>query len=271
MGEFFHYYTAENPCENAFLAFSIQHIFFLLLVALYVLVMVRSLKNCTAEGVHRREKLIITLFVLGEWFYYGWNILTSPNPPYMEIIPLHLCSICVYVSAVAIFLDNEKLRRFMAVVNTLGACIALVYPATVDAMFPVISYRVTYFFLAHGTILLLGILQIQRFGCLNILDMKFNAPLIAVFAALAFFTNLRLHTDYLFLGAPPTLGIVRAVYDVVGVRLLLPVAIVSLVTLMAGAILLINGIVHLTRQRRSEWEKLRLSNDKEQLHERDSR
>lgn len=255
MGQFFHYYTATNPCGNAFRAFSIQHIFYLLIVVLYIIVMVRSLKNAAPEAVHRREKLIISLFVLGEWFYYGWNILTSPNPPYMEIIPLHLCSICVYVLAVAIFLDNEKLRRFMAVINTLGACIAMIYPATVDAMFPTISYRVTYFFLSHGTILFLGIMQIRRFGYLNLGDMRFNALLLTIFATLAFGVNLWLHTDYLFLGTPPTLGIARAVYDLVGIRLFLPVSIVILMVLGTVALLLINGILYLMRQGSGRWAR----------------
>ena len=210
--------------------------------------MVRSLKNAAPEAVHRREKLIISLFVLGEWFYYGWNILTSPNPPYMEIIPLHLCSICVYVSAVAIFLDNEKLRRFMAVINTLGACIAMIYPATVDAMFPTISYRMTYFFLSHGTIFFLGIMQIRRFGYLNLGDMKFNALLLTIFTTLAFGVNMWLHTDYLFLGTPPTLGIIRLVYDAVGIRLFLPVSILMLAALGTMALLLINGVLYLMSQ-----------------------
>lgn len=39
----------------------------------------------------------------------------NPNPAYTEIIPLHLCSIGAFITAAAVFFDNEKLRRFAAV------------------------------------------------------------------------------------------------------------------------------------------------------------
>ncbi len=249
MRQFFYFYTMEDAYAKPFPMFSIQHLLILILVGFCIYNGFRYMKGRTPEEIHAAEKRIITIFVLEEWFYYLWNILFCPNPPYTEIIPLHLCSTCIYISAIAIFLDKERLRRYMAVTNIIGALIALCYPATVGEMYPILSYRVIYFFISHGTILFLGILQIQRFGRLRYGDMKFNIAVLAVLATLAFCTNLLLHTDYMFIGVPPTIGIIGAIYQVVGIYLYLPVAILILGLLEMAVMGLINGILDVAQNR----------------------
>lgn len=224
--DFLHYYSIDNPSIQPFQMFSIHHLIFLFTVVLIIGLGLYSLKNCQKKKLYLIEKIIATSLIIGEQLYTIWIMFVCPYPIYTEILPLHLCSICFYLSAVAIFLDNEKLRKFIAVNGLFGGIIAMCYPANISGIFPTLSYRVIYFYISHTMIVFISLLQLKQITCLKIKDVRFHMTLISIFLTLAIFINYFLHTNYLFVGFPSTIGFIQIVYNIVGLWLYLPTAIV---------------------------------------------
>lgn len=224
--EFLRYYSINNPSIQPFQMFSIYHLIFLFIVVLIIGFGLYSLKDCQKKKLHFIEKIIVTSLIIGEQLYTIWIMFVCPYPIYTEILPLHLCSICFYLSATAIFLDNEKLRKFIAVNGLFGGIIAMCYPTNISGIFPTFSYRVIYFYISHTIIVFISLLQLKQITCLKIKDVRFHMTLISIFLTLAMFTNYFLHTNYLFVGFPSTIGLIQMVYNVVGFWLYLPTTII---------------------------------------------
>ncbi|MEE0515647.1 MAG: YwaF family protein [Emergencia sp.] len=248
MNQFFHHYTMHMPHPAPFEFFSPIHFVGLIFTAIFVTAGLKIFQSRTQTWRDKAERYAAALFLSTEFFYYGWTLVMNPNPAYTEIIPLHLCSIGAFITAAAVFFDNEKLRRFAAVTDILAALIALAYPATVSGIFPNLSYRVCYFFFSHSMLLFMGILQLQRYKRLSFGDMKSNSIMLAVIAVLAFFVNLRFGTDYLFIGMPPTLSFVRIIYEMIPLWLHPVVAVIVLCLIETAAIALLNGLMSLSEK-----------------------
>ena len=129
--DFFGYYTIDDPAKHPFMMFSTTHLLFIILIICCIYLGLKISKDYPEEKIKKIEKIVSASLIFGEFIYYIWNIFKCPYPIFTEILPLHLCSICIWTSFLAFWLDNEKLRHFIAVNNMLGALIALCYPATV--------------------------------------------------------------------------------------------------------------------------------------------
>lgn len=223
--DFFGYYTIDNPAKHPFMMFSTTHLLFIILIICCLYLGLKVSKDYPEEKIKKIEKIVSASLIFGEFIYYIWNIFKCPYPIFTEILPLHLCSICIWTSFLAFWMDNEKLRHFIAVNNMLGALIALCYPATVASINQTFSYRVIYFFISHGTITFMGVMQLRQLKSLSFQDLKFNIPLLAFLTTIAMGVNYFLHSDYLFVGFPSSIPIIQMIYNFVGILFYLPVAI----------------------------------------------
>lgn len=239
---FFHYFTTQNPAKHPITMFSIEHILFLIIFMSIITLGLSQLKKCNIKQIHYVEKILSSLLVTGELIYIIWAYYECPYPLYTEVLPLHLCSICFFLSAFAIFLDNIHLRKFIAINGLLGGVVAMIYPATIANAFPVISYRTIYFFISHSLIVFISIMQFKQINTLTIKDLRFNMIILSFFLALSIFTNYYLHTDYLFVGVPPTIGIIRIIYNFVGLWFYLPTAIILFSIVEALLIFIFNKV-----------------------------
>ncbi len=249
--DFFGYYTMESPAQKPFIMFSITHLLFLILILCCIFLGLKISKDYDEEKIKKFEKIVSLFLICCEFIYYIWNIFKCPYPIFTEILPLHLCSICIWTSFLAFWLDNEKLRHFIAVNNMLGALIALCYPATIASINQAFSYRVIYFFISHGTITFMGVMQLRQLKSLSFQDLKFNIPMLAFLTMIAMGVNYLLHSNYLFVGFPSSIPIIQIIYDFVGILFYLPVAILIFSILEILMLFILKNILQFIYNRQS--------------------
>lgn len=247
---FFQYYTEIKELKNPFLSFSGEYFFALFLVLLCMILFSQFIQFTSKQTIRRIEKGFITYFLIEELCYTVWILIKGPHNPLIEVLPLHLCSICIYTSIMAMLFDNEKLRRFVAINNLFGGIIAICYPANVSGIYPLLSYRVINFYLLHSALIMVALLQLKQLRYLRLQDLKFNMVILAVLAAIAMMINSQLHTDYLFVGWPPKISIIHRIYEVVGSKLYYPVTILVLFILECIVLCFINMGIYLYHQKK---------------------
>ena len=100
MNQFFHHYTMHMPHPAPFEFFSPIHFVGLIFTAIFVTAGLKIFQSRTQTWRDKAERYAAALFLSTEFFYYGWTLVMNPNPAYTEIIPLHLCSIGAFITAV---------------------------------------------------------------------------------------------------------------------------------------------------------------------------
>ena len=97
--DFFGYYTIDDPAKHPFMMFSTTHLLFIILIICCIYLGLKVSKDYPEEKIKRIEKIVSASLIFGEFIYYIWNIFKCPYPIFTEILPLHLCSICIWTSS----------------------------------------------------------------------------------------------------------------------------------------------------------------------------
>jgi len=139
----------NNDFQGAsFQIFSTHHLYGILSVILFSLLMVFSLKKVNSPKINDIVRyflayaLIIQEVSLSVWrLSVGrWELATS--------LPLHLCGLGIILSSVMLIKKDKKLYEFLYFWGTAGATQALLQPDLSTFGFP--HYRFFQFFVSHG-------------------------------------------------------------------------------------------------------------------------
>ncbi len=130
------------------------------------------------------------------WAYWGiWNIQTT--------LPLHLCSVMVWVTVYTALTDNRNLYEFTYFLGIGGALQAFLTPAD-GAMYDIPHYRIMQTLIAHGLLITIPIYMTIVEGLRPTLA-SFKRIFIwtNIYMVIIFFINRALGSNYLFIAQKP--------------------------------------------------------------------
>lgn len=246
--EFFMFYKEIHSMELPFQTFGWMHVLALCIVFGLVAFLLRRYQSLEESNKRRFQVHMAIYFFVEELLYTLWLLWRCKEHVWLEIMPLQLCSLCVYVAIAAVYFDRRELRFFSGVVGTLAGLVAILYPANIDLLYPAYSYRTINFFILHGAFVLFGMIQLQDHSLLRYGNIKRCTYLLSAMVLTAFLANVLWHTDYMFIGTPPTIGFLHQIYDRTGILFFLPVVILALILIQYLAVFLFRRLLHCTKE-----------------------
>lgn len=240
---FFTFYTEIQELKFPFETFHFIHFIVLFLLFAIITLALRKYASLDETGQHRFQLYMAFYFFIEELLYTIWLIFQCHEGLWQELLPLQLCSICVYVSIATVFFKRTELRFFCGIVGTLAGLVAILYPANISGLYPAFSYRTINFFLLHGAFVLFGLIQLQDESLLRYGNIKRCSCLLMVMILVAFLVNLKFHTNYMFIGIPSTIGLIQMIYQMSGVVMFIPV-IMILLTMLQYIVVFICRKIH---------------------------
>lgn len=231
-----------------FQSFSLLHIGFLLIS---VIVIMKLYHHYSALNTYRQRRFQIGMaiyFLVEEVLYTSWLLWKCHDHVLLEILPLELCSLCVYMNALTVFTQKDTLRFFSAVVGLVAGGVAMAYPANISGLYPVFSYRTINFYVLHGAFILFSLIQLKDETIVSYHYMKKNFMILACMFTIAFTVNIMYHTQYMFVGIPPKISFIASLYQMTGVVFFLPVVLLVLSILQVLIVFLLKRFMEWKRR-----------------------
>lgn len=226
MKDFWSFYQNMDTMKHPFRVFHFSHLVYVALTVAAIVLLLRAYKNQDEPGRRKWEKVLAAFIFFQEIFYYAWIYVGCQTNVLFEVLHLELCTFCVFLDASILLTRNKQVRFFGAVMGIFGAPIAIAYPVTVADIYPAFSYRIIGFYLAHGALVLFSLMMLCDRELLTKRRLMKNIGITGAMLAAVYCFNLKFGTQYMFVGTPPEIGIIRMVYDLVGSTAFLPTAIV---------------------------------------------
>lgn len=196
MGQFFAFDWQGDP----FIMFGAAHLTVLGLIALLNIWLMRFQGATEATRVKVRWTMAIILW-LNEIGWHVWNAATG-QWSIQTMLPLHLCSVLVWVGALALVTKNYQVYEFMYFMGIAGAIQALLTPDIGIYGFP--HYRFFQTYISHGLIVTAAIYMtiVEGFRptwkSLGRVFIWMN-----VYMGIVFVVNMLIGSNYLFIARKP--------------------------------------------------------------------
>lgn len=248
MKDFFTFYTDIKDMAAPFTAFSLYHMLFLAIAGIMIAALFSFYRHQGAVKQRRMQMIMAVYFLVEELVYTTWLFLFCHDNVWHQILPLELCSLCVYMNALTVYLKKDTLRFFSGVVGLCAGLIAMLYPANISELYPVLSYRTINFYILHASFVLFALIQLQDRTLLQYHYMKKNFLIICGMFTTAFVINLNLHTQYMFVGVPPKISFIASLYHVTGVMMFLPAVLMALFLIQCIVVFLLRKAYHVHRE-----------------------
>lgn len=195
------YYFAKDFGGPPFELFKTHHLFALSIVFSLVLFLIflRWRKNQRLNNVFRW--FLATLLVLQEISYHFWNIYID-EWTLQKMLPLHICSAFVWVSAFMLVTKNRHIYEFAFFLGISGALQALLTPDIAEYGFP--HYRFFHVFISHGSIILAALYMTFVEGYRPTWR-SFGKVLLwlNIYAVFTFIINILIGSNYMFVRHKP--------------------------------------------------------------------
>ena len=229
MENFFKYYTEIEQMTNPLKTFSFQHLMLLVITFVFIGILYKKYSSISEEKQRTFMKWFAVYYFLEEAIYYTWIVFHCHcSDLWLQLLPLELCTLCVYMNIASVFTKSKTIRFFSMVTGMIAGSIAMIYPANITEIYPVFSYRTINFYMLHGSFVLFSLLQLKDQSLLQKYYLKRSYFIICGMFTVAFIVNVMLDTQYMFVGIPPEIGIIASVYQITGVMFFLPVVYVVL-------------------------------------------
>lgn len=225
MKNFWTFYQNIEQIEHPFHVFGTAHFLYILVTIAVVILCFHRYKKCSESGRTRWQHCFAWYLFIQEMFFYAWTYVNCKENVVFEVLQLELCTACLFMNFSTIFHQNKQVRFFSALLGFIGGPIAMIYPATVADIYPAFSYRLLNFFMTHGTYILFSLMLLQDGELMNRKRLWKHLGIVGCMLTAVYFFDLKFHTQYMFVGTPPSIGIIRMVYDFVGNIAFLPTAI----------------------------------------------
>lgn len=216
MNDFFTYYTDIKDLYMPFQTFGIYHILFLVLTFGSVFLLYKYYSGISFKKQNTFLKGLGFYFLIEESIYTLWLLWKCHDHLILQLLPLELCSITVYINALGIFTKKDYFRYFSCVIGLFAGGIAMLYPANIDGLYSAFSYRTINFYMLHGSFVLLALLYLKDFSLFTRKAMIRNIFIVCCMFTFAYFVNKACGTQYMFVGSPPSIGFIRSIYEISG-------------------------------------------------------
>lgn len=225
MKNFWLFYQSIETVGSPFRVFGPGHFVYIAVTILVIYLCFKRYKRCSEDGKIKWQRGFAYYLFIQEMFFYAWTYFQCRENVVFEVLQLELCTACLFMNFSTLFHKNKQVRFFGALIGVIGGPIAIIYPATVAEIYPVFSYRLLNFFMTHGAYIFFSLMLLNDEELLNKNRLVKHLGIVACLFTFVYFFDLRFHTQYMFVGTPPAIGVVRMIYDVVGDFAFLPTAI----------------------------------------------
>ena len=191
--------TAADP-EHPFILFGMAHFALFVWVAVCGWFVIRL--GMKGDDARRRQlrTLLIVLFLLWEVEWQGWYLVTDTWTA-QRALPLHLCSIMVWVSIYGLVTRRRFVMALMYFFGIAGAIQAIITPDAIYA-FPHFRFMNTWF--SHSLLVISGLWVVFVEGYRPVLSDVWKCLIaIHIYAIPVYFVNKALGSNYLYVGAKP--------------------------------------------------------------------
>lgn len=188
-----------NENYSTFEMFSLSHLAAILgIVALLVLLFAFKKKIGTkADRIIRRGAAV--LMIAMEWTFYAWVL--SSGGFQASLLPMGMCAISMYVTAIALWTNSQKLIKFIYPWAIAGAVLSLIV-ADQPYVFP--HFRYLHYFGNHGLFLLGNVYMIVvKDTKIVYKDILKSSGILLLYAMIVYPLNFLLNTNHLFLRELP--------------------------------------------------------------------
>ena len=244
MKDFFTFYKDIQGMQLPFEAFSLIHIVFLAISLFLIMKLYRYYGKLNTIAQRRFQVKMAIYFLIEEALYTAWLLWKCHDHVLLEIRPLEVCSLCVYMNAFCVFTQKESLRFFSAVVGLIAGGVAMIYPANISGLYPVFSYRTINFYMLHGAFILFSLIQLKDETLLSYEHMKKNFVILSCMFTIAFIVNVMYNTQYMFVGIPPKISFIASVYQMTGIVFFLPVVLIVLSIIQVVVVFLLRQVFY---------------------------
>ncbi len=194
------FFAADYP-GHPFILFSPPH--FAALGALVLLNLYLLRFRGTDEGVRRRVRWTMALVLwANEVAWHAWNYSIG-RWTIQTMLPLHLCSVLVWVGALMLVTKNYRIYEFAYLLGISGALQALLTPDLGVYGFPHFRYFQT--FISHGLIVTSAIYMTVVEGFRPTWKSLVRTALwMNVYMVIVYFINSAIGSNYLMINGKPT-------------------------------------------------------------------
>lgn len=201
MPDYFFKYFTDIPPSLYTPNFSLTH-FVWLSAALLLIVLTLLVYRRRTETVRNRIKKALVLFmVAAEASVWIWELLIG-HYNLLVSLPLHLCTISLFVEFLAVFLKKSLLlKEFAYALSMPAALAALITPGW---YYPIITFQYLELALTHTLLVLIPVLLVWGDGFRpDYRRLPKVCLLFVIFIAMAVASNLLIGSNYMFLAYVP--------------------------------------------------------------------
>jgi len=202
MCEYFWLYETDLPPGIGVQTFGIVHLAWVTISVLLILMTILISRRQTEVIRRRIQVTTVYLMVTAHLFCWLWTAIIG-HYAITELLPLHLCTLSVFVESAAVLSGRTLLKEFSYCCGLPGAVFALITP--VMGGYPLFNYYYLQFAMAHTILILLPLIWIFADGFRP--DIRRIPPcfgLLLFFAGIAAFVNRLIGSNYMFLSFAPT-------------------------------------------------------------------
>jgi hypothetical integral membrane protein (TIGR02206 family) len=197
MGQFFAWDYAGDPFE----LFGTAHI-----IAMGVIALVNVLIVCFGRRLSSRWSSILRytiafFLLLAETLWHVWHLATG-NWTIQTMLPLHLCSVFVWISVVMLLTNSYPIYEFAYLLGIAGALQAIITPDAGQYGFP--HFRFFQVFVSHGSIVTAAVFMTVVQGFRPVPKSFLRIGVIAnIYMLVVGGINALIGSNYLFIARKP--------------------------------------------------------------------
>ena len=194
-------FFGKNFPNGPFVLFSTQH-----LIAMIGILLVGTLIVLVGRKSNEKQRSIMrwsmaAILVINEFLWHIWN-LSIGEWSVQTMLPLHLCSVLVWLCAYMLVTKNQTIYEFAYLIGIAGALQAVLTPDLGQYAFP--HFRYFQVFVSHGLIIISAIYMTLVEGLRPTwASVKRVAIYGNIYLVLVFGLNLLIGSNYLFVAHKP--------------------------------------------------------------------
>ena len=188
--------TGTIPDGVGFRHFDALHITWLVIAAAFIIGVSLRYKTQTPEKRAKTRKILAAALILDELWKMFW--LTVGHRYEMEYLPLHLCSINIFLIAYHSFRPSKTLDNFLYIVCIPGALAALLFPSW--SVLPLANFMHLHSFTVHTLLVAYPVVLLVN-GEINpeFKQLPKSLLMLACFGILALAVNILFDENFMFL------------------------------------------------------------------------
>lgn len=184
-----------------FVLFSTQHLIAIGLIILIGVILILSQRHAGEKSRKIVRYTLAALLVINESTWQLWNLYTG-QWSIQTMLPFHLCSALVWLSAYMLVTRNRTIYEFAYLIGIAGALQAILTPDLGQYAFP--HYRYFQVFISHGIIIIAALYMTIVEGYRPTWQSVKKVAIYGnIYLAAIFILNLLIGSNYLFIAHKP--------------------------------------------------------------------